>query len=838
VRFTSEEKKEGPLSGLNNIEHIRDTKGRSFSLYYNDLARWLFITLAFAGMLSAGWFGIPLAPRYLAYDQIDIVGELFTLFSALGAIWGIMAYKEFTKSVDTINSTRDAARIIDSGIGDYEHRSYNPKTREYEHGYVPLGPIDFWDKETHCPFWLDKGKYWNILLGLQVKNKEIILQVVRDKDLPFLWGKRNVAITFKELIPRTESGQKNRKRYRYRVKIPQWLVINSQRVSDVNDKATSMIDNVELNYLIADLNKKLVAAASEIIQHEKPRIQYPWRLTGVAVYLNKSLPLRIVYKQIIKHFPGARKHNIDYTNENLANVNDDDLINALLDIAIKKGIPTNKVDKTRLLLRFMSNSYTKQGLGEGSTRYHNFHHSLEVSYLSLQMLPKEFHEHKFSSRDYELLLVAGLLHDYDPEQTGTKSLAKSNYSMTHNSSALSYNKRIDDEEDSGVGEKMSLPVGPKVVSTINEITKNKIHDAYFTMTIAEFENYFRASKSSFLPPIEFSTTHPEYVMLTNEDERPVESIIIEAIIWHTDFPYSKQSLAQEKFSGMMEELKKRGEDEGKVKLLAEVLWLADLSVTYMGSDPIRAWQRVSNLYEELYLPKLEAVFRTDAFFSDFAQNDLFKQIIHMRHFPNIFRQRWNRVYQFFHEGNPSTHLNRTIAKARKLYHKVNLEIEMGKEDVLEQIAANNSTEYFIGIGKDQLAVLNAKSKFADLDPPNAVCFWGDTHKLLSNIIDNSIDNFLIVLSQASMIANIRESKEYLAPLLTLLRSKLSTNGSIQILTNLNNESEEYKKILTTALECGFQIQGHIVGKVYFSDYIQVNLKESGKQNTIIILTGS
>ena len=42
-----------------------------------------------------------------------------------------------------------------------------------------------------------------------------------------------------------------------------------------------------------------------------------------------------------------------------------------------------------------------------------------------------------------------------------------------------------------------------------------------------------------------------------------------------------------------------------------------------------------------------------------------------------------------------------------------------------------------------------------------VRFWGDTHKLLSNIIDNSIDNFLIVLSQASMIANIRESKEVL-----------------------------------------------------------------------------
>jgi hypothetical protein len=47
----------------------------------------------------------------------------------------------------------------------------------------------------------------------------------------------------------------------------------------------------------------------------------------------------------------------------------------------------------------------------------------------------------------------------------------------------------------------------------------------------------------------------------------------------------------------------------------------------MGSDPIRAWNRVTSLYEELYLPKLEAVSRTDSYFSDFAETQLFKELI-------------------------------------------------------------------------------------------------------------------------------------------------------------------------------------------------------------------
>ena len=165
---------------FNQFPYSRHTpNSKSFSLYYNDLARWLFIILTFTGLLSTGWFGIPLVPKYFLYNKVDIIAGLFTLFSALGTIWGVMAYREAHRAADVINSARDLARKLDPMIGDYEYRSYNPETKEYENGYVPLGPIDFWDKETQVPNWLDKGKYWNILLGLQTGNKEIMLQVVQ-----------------------------------------------------------------------------------------------------------------------------------------------------------------------------------------------------------------------------------------------------------------------------------------------------------------------------------------------------------------------------------------------------------------------------------------------------------------------------------------------------------------------------------------------------------------------------------------------------------------------------------------------------------------------------------
>ena len=776
----------------NNNNNSSYAKGKvnskSFSLYYNDLARWLFITLAFSGLLSTGWFGIPLAPKYLADNEIDIRASFFTLFSALGTIWGVMAYREFTRSGNLVKEARDRARKLDPVIGDYEYSSYNPETKEYENGYAPLGPVDFWDKETQVPRWLDKGKYWHILLGFQTGNKEIMLQVVRDRDLPFTSGMENVALTSKELLSGIRSGRKSRKRYIYRVKIPQWIVMNTDRHRFAKPKEEWNIDDLELSSIIADLNKKLVLAANEIIEREKPRIQYPWKTTGLGIYLNKSLPLRIVYKEVIRHFPRAKKRIIDDTNTNLANIEENKLIAAIMEVAIQKGIPADRIDNINSLLRFLKNTYTKQGLGEGSSEYHNFHHSLEVAYMGLQLLPKEFHGHSFTSKDYEVILIAGLLHDYDPAQTI--------YSKVE------------------VNNRTRQPKGPKVAGTINEICKTRILDAYFTMNGIDFENYFREYKSALLPPVEFDTTHPEYVKV-DANQRPTETIIVEALIWRTDFPYFKQEISQEKFTQLMNLLGKQRQDTDKIKLLSEILWIADLAVTYMGSDPIRAWDRVTNLYDELDLPKVEAVSRTDAFFSDFAETELFQELINMRQFPAVFRQRWNMVYQFFHEGNPSTQLNRIISKTRNLYLKVNLEIGMPTGEMLQQIAANNWAEYFIGIGTDQIEVLRAKSKFADLDPPNASAFWGDILKLLPHILDKSIDNFLIVLPQNFVYFSAMQEKLSIGSLFAFLPAKLTAGGTLQLLTDLEINSIMFKELIAIIMDAGFQIALGNVGKTYF-----------------------
>jgi tRNA G46 methylase TrmB len=800
LRFGPDIKDNCNNNNNNNSSYAKGkVNGKSFSLYYNDLARWLFITLAFSGLLSTGLFGIPLAPKYLADNEIDIRASLFTLFSALGTIWGVMGYREFTRSANLVKEARDLARKLDPVIGNYEYSSYNPETKEYENGYAPLGPVDFWDKETQVPRWLDKGKYWHILLGFQTGNKEIMLQVVQDRDLPFTSGIENVALTSKEPLTGISSGRKSRKRYIYRVKIPQWIVMNTDRLRFAKRKEEWNIDDLGLNSIIADLNKKLVLAANEIIEREKPRIQYPWKTTAFGIYLNKSLPLRIVYKEVIRHFPGAKKRIIEDTNTNLANIEENKLIAAIIEVAIQKGIPTNRIDNIKSLLSFLKNTYTKQGLGEGSSEYHNFHHSLEVAYMSLQLLPKEFYGHSFTSKDYEVILIAGLLHDYDPAQT-------------------IYSKV---EVNNGTRQ----PKGPKVAGTINEIYKTRILDAYFTMNGIEFENYFREYKSALLPPVEFDTTHPEYVKV-DTNQRPTESIIVEALIWRTDFPYSKQKISQEKFTQLMNLLGKQRQDTDKIKLLSEILWIADLAVTYMGSDPIRAWDRVTNLYDELDLPKVEAVSRTDAFFSDFAETDLFQELINMRQFPAIFRQRWNMVYQFFHEGNPSTQLNRIISKTRNLYLKVNLEIGMRTGEMLQQIAANNWAEYFIGIGTDQIEVLRAKSKFADLDPPNASAFWGDIRKLLPHILDKSIDNFLIVLPQNFVYFFTMQEKLSLRSLFAFLSAKLTAGGTLQLLTDLEINNVMFNELIAIIMDAGFQIALGNVGKTYFpKDWKDTNFIE-------------
>ncbi len=746
------------------------------------------MTLALTGILSTGWFGIPLIPKYFLYGKINIVSSIFALFSALGSIWGVMAYLQFTRSANIIMDARGLSKKLDPLIGDYEYRSYNPETKEYEKGFIPLGPIDFWDRETQVPAWLDKGKYWRILLGFQSTNKDILLQVVRDEDLPFIRGKRNVALTYKETTLRTRSGRRSRKHSVFRIKIPQWVVMNTERARFADQKGRLNLDDAKLSPVIAEINQKLVTAADEIIDHEKPRIQYPWSITTAGIYLNKSLPIRIIYREVVRHLPGSKNRTVGDINANLANVKDNDLIEVIVQVAIQKGISEGAIRKIQSLIKFLKNAYTRQGLGEGSSEYHNLHHSLEVSYMCMQILPKELRGYSFDSKDYELILVAGLLHDYDPNQT------------------------VNSEVRSQIG--VERQKGPKVFRTISEISKTRILDAYFSMDASEFDNYFREYRSALLPPAEFATTHPEYVKIP-EDRKPIESIVVEALIWRTDFPYHTQIYAKEKFERLVNLLEDK-QKHSKIRLLGEILWIADLAVTYMGSDPIRAWDRVTNLYDELELPKVEAVSRTDAYFADFADTDLFKEVVGMRHFPYIFRQRWNMVYQFFHEGNPSTQINRIISKTRNLYLRINMEISMRNGDMLQEIATNNWAEYFIGIGKDQNEVLKAKSKLAELDPPNASAFWGDTQKLLPSIVEKSIDNFLMVIPEIRFDSAMKlDYESSLKSILRILPQKLSVGGTLQILTDLEPNGSSIIELMALISSSQFQINPKGVKKVYF-----------------------
>ena len=105
---------------------------------------------------------------------------------------------------------------------------------------------------------------------------------------------------------------------------------------------------------------------------------------------------------------------------------------------------------------------------------------------------------------------------------------------------------------------------------------------------------------------------------------------------------------------------------------------------------------------------------------------------------------------------------------------------MRRGEMLQQIATNNWAEYFVGIGRDQNEVLRAKLKFADLDPPNASAFWGDTQKLLPNITDKSIDNFLLVLPQNLASLTTVEEKSSIGSLMRIIPTKLAAGGTLAI----------------------------------------------------------
>ena len=755
---------------------------KSFSLYYYDLVRTLFVTLAFTGILSTGWFGIPLAPRYFTDVPINNLDIIFAIFSFLGSIWGIMAYREFTKTRDNVLLVRDLCKKMDPLIGDYEYSTFNPITKKYESGYFPIGPTEFWDRETVVPEWLDKGKYWHIMLRLQIKNKEIILKVVKDNDLPFFSGKRNVATTSRENL---KTDSKFKKKYRYVVCVPQWLVMNTE-LSIFSRNGLNGNDS-NFGVLMNAINKQLGLASNDITQHEKQRIKFSWKFSSLPIYLIKSLPIQIIYKEIFtktaKYIPAQKKHIIEETNINLAYLSNDELIESLLVLARLKNIRSKSIEKIHILLQFLKNEYEKLGLGDGSKRYHNLHHSLEVAYVSLQMLPEELHGYYFLEEDYEYVLVASLLHDYDPYQFKNKT---------------------------SIG--LHRFEGPKVENTIKEHLKIRIIDAYFSMNEIEFKNYFRHYQYPLLPPSDYVSTHPEFV----KSNKPLQSLIIETLIWRTDYPFTKKTSAQRNYYALIDKISHLMGSSEKYILLSEVLSLADLSVTYMSSDPINAWYRVTSLYEELNLPRSEAISRTDQFFSEIMKIELFQELLNNRNFSGVFKQRWNLVYQFYHEGNPSTQIKRTIENAEISYSKINLLIGIQTGDILYHIALEHKDEYFIGISTNEDAVLNIKEKFASLNQQNVSCFWGDATKLLPNLQSRSIDNILFILNNFRNYNNHNGEDSELLLLFKGISKSLKSHGTFQILTNINKNSDKEKEIINIASTYGFHLlKSNHEHKIYF-----------------------
>ncbi|MGH9975026.1 MAG: hypothetical protein ACRD8Z_04220, partial [Nitrososphaeraceae archaeon] len=156
-----------------------------------------------------------------------------------------------------------------------------------------------------------------------------------------------------------------------------------------------------------------------------------------------------------------------------------------------------------------------------------------------------------------------------------------------------------------------------------------------------------------------------------------------------------------------------------------------------------------------------------------------------------------------------------IADAKKLFLKVNVQLEMMNGEMLEQVAIDNWAEYFIGVTDDQQEVLRAKNRFAMLDPPNASAFWGSTPKLIPNVIDKVVDNFIIVLPKDALDQTDSKHITSFKVLLSIMKPKLRDEGTIQILTNMKEYTERQNDILLLLRDCGFDIITDEKYKVYF-----------------------
>ena len=727
------------------------------SLSHYDYAKGFFIALSFISMITTGFFGIPFISNFFLNKNFDLLYFILAIFSLLGWIWGFMAYNQFDRFTKLVKNTHSLTNKLDPMIGEYDYKTFNPETKQWEEGYTHYGIIDFWDSENEVPQWIDKAKYWKIFMELQRINKNTVLQITKDKNLSNSEKKNNLLVTQREnnFYTNTKNTRtKDNKMKRFRVIIPQWLVINTEYKKF---NSNFQLEMNTLTAIITEINKNIPSIIDEMLQIESTIMIHSWNIfISLLMYLNKSLPLRIIYSKIKELSPGAKNRRIQYINDNLSRTTTNALIEAIIIKAEMIGLKENSLDKLASLMSFLKNEYEKLGLGEGSSEYHNLHHSLEVAYMSLNMLPKEIHGYLIHKKDYEIMLVAALLHDYNPM-----------HSIKYRKSHLSI---------------------PRVTNTLEEIKKMRIHDAYFSFNNEDLTKFFRKNDSPLIPTKEFSTVHPNYL---KNKESNMESKIVEALIWRTDYPFDKRS--QGNFDQLLIEINNSGYNCEKINLIAEVLSLADLSVTYLSSDPLLAWNRVVKLYQELDLPTVEAVVGTDRFLSLFSEGSLFKEIISRKNFPMVFRQKWDNVYRFFHEGNPSNRINKIILDTKIKYQKINMEIDIKDCDFLIVKAILTKDEFFLGIVKNKEDVMTAQSKLKEFKLENIEVFPGNIEKLLPFIKDNTIDNFIINIYNGTKVEI--NSYQLIRELFYSYNSKLVLNGTVQIILEKNRSCDDIKSLI-------------------------------------------
>ena len=93
----------------------------------------------------------------------DWTNVLFTITSALGCIWGLMAHSQFDTTTKMVRNTWHLCRKLDPLIGEYDYKTFNPETNHLEDGYAYHSLVDFWDRENEVPHGLireNTGRYY------------------------------------------------------------------------------------------------------------------------------------------------------------------------------------------------------------------------------------------------------------------------------------------------------------------------------------------------------------------------------------------------------------------------------------------------------------------------------------------------------------------------------------------------------------------------------------------------------------------------------------------------------------------------------------------------------